>query len=84
MVTLEVRAGNFTAQNLYLKYGFSFVGTRKGYYSDNREDALLMKTPLITSADYQRRFRQLTNVLQQRLLLGCDRNIAQEKESDNA
>jgi ribosomal-protein-alanine N-acetyltransferase len=42
MVTLEVRVGNAVAQNLYRKYRFEPVGLRKGYYRDNREDALLM------------------------------------------
>lgn len=43
-VTLEVRRSNTTAQALYKKYGFREVGTRKGYYSDNREDAIVMWT----------------------------------------
>ena len=42
VVTLEVRVSNHVAQNLYKKYGFTERGTRKGYYSDNREDALIM------------------------------------------
>ena len=29
---------------LYKKYGFSSLGTRKGYYQDNNEDALIMWT----------------------------------------
>ncbi|MNW70954.1 hypothetical protein D3C74_505160 [compost metagenome] len=33
---------NSVAQNLYRKKGFRPAGTRKGYYSDNREDALIM------------------------------------------
>jgi ribosomal-protein-alanine N-acetyltransferase len=41
-ITLEVRVSNEIAQNLYRKKGFSSAGTRKGYYSDNREDALIM------------------------------------------
>ena len=40
--TLEVRAGNTIAQNLYRKFGFEEVGQRKNYYRDNGEDALLM------------------------------------------
>ncbi len=40
--TLEVRAGNKIAQNLYRKFGFEEVGQRKNYYRDNGEDALLM------------------------------------------
>lgn len=41
-VTLEVRKSNIVAQNLYKKYGFNLAGIRKEYYSDNKEDALLM------------------------------------------
>lgn len=41
-MTLEVRRGNLIAQNLYTKLGFEKSGFRKGYYSDNHEDALVM------------------------------------------
>ena len=41
-MTLEVRASNTTAKNLYSKYGFKMLGVRKEYYLDNKEDALLM------------------------------------------
>lgn len=40
--TLEVRKHNGHAQQLYLKYGFSFQGLRRGYYTDTGEDALVM------------------------------------------
>lgn len=41
-MTLEVRESNVSAQQLYRKYGFTTVTTRKGYYSDNNENALVM------------------------------------------
>jgi [ribosomal protein S18]-alanine N-acetyltransferase len=41
-MTLEVRVSNIAAQNLYRKLGFEEKGMRKGYYSDNGEDALIM------------------------------------------
>lgn len=41
-MTLEVRASNIAAQSLYKKLGFVEVGVRKGYYSDNAEDAIIM------------------------------------------
>lgn len=41
-ITLEVRKSNIIAQNLYKKYGFMMGGVRKEYYSDNKEDALIM------------------------------------------
>lgn len=41
-ITLEVRASNIPAQNLYKKFNFKEEGIRKGYYSDNGEDAIIM------------------------------------------
>ena len=41
-MTLEVRVSNIVAQNLYKKYGFKLAGIRKEYYSDNKEDAMIM------------------------------------------
>jgi [ribosomal protein S18]-alanine N-acetyltransferase len=41
-MTLEVRVSNTVAQRLYEKYGFETVGVRKGYYTDNGEDANIM------------------------------------------
>lgn len=41
-MTLEVRAGNIVAQKLYAGFGFKNCGVRPGYYTDNREDALIM------------------------------------------
>ena len=42
--TLEVRLSNLAARRLYEKYGFRPVGLRPNYYSDDREDALIMTT----------------------------------------
>ena len=58
-VTLEVRASNHVAQSLYFKYGFLQVGVRKGYYTDNREDAFIMSTNSLDSVDAGERFRRL-------------------------
>ena len=41
-VLLEVRRSNIPAQTLYRKLGFATTGIRKGYYSDDGEDALAM------------------------------------------
>lgn len=41
-LTLEVRASNLPAQNLYKKYNFKEEGIRKKYYKDNNEDAIIM------------------------------------------
>jgi ribosomal-protein-alanine N-acetyltransferase len=43
-LTLEVRESNIPAIKLYEKYGFKSLGTRKGYYQDNNENALIMWT----------------------------------------
>ncbi|MBI5682628.1 MAG: ribosomal protein S18-alanine N-acetyltransferase [Deltaproteobacteria bacterium] len=41
-VYLEVRDSNTAAQKLYRGFGFREIGIRKGYYSDNKEDAVVM------------------------------------------
>jgi ribosomal-protein-alanine N-acetyltransferase len=40
--TLEVRVSNSDAIRLYERLGFEARGIRRGYYTDNREDALIM------------------------------------------
>ncbi|HLF68688.1 MAG TPA: ribosomal protein S18-alanine N-acetyltransferase [Gaiellaceae bacterium] len=40
--TLEVRVSNLEAIQLYEGLGFEARGIRRGYYTDNREDALIM------------------------------------------
>lgn len=42
-IHLEVRPSNRAARRLYESLGFSQVGTRKGYYPDSGEDALLYR-----------------------------------------
>lgn len=49
-VLLEVRKSNLAAQRLYEATGFVSTGIRKGYYSDNGEDALTMTLELPKSA----------------------------------
>ncbi len=41
-MTLEVRPSNAAAQRLYKSHGFQPRGLRRGYYSDTREDAIIM------------------------------------------
>ena len=59
VITLEVRVSNTVAQNLYIKYGFSQTGIRHGYYTDNREDALVMSTDDITTGTFLAHLEQL-------------------------
>jgi ribosomal-protein-alanine N-acetyltransferase len=40
--TLEVRSGNKAARALYENHNFKQDGIRKGYYEDNKEDAIIM------------------------------------------
>ncbi|TML58117.1 MAG: ribosomal-protein-alanine N-acetyltransferase [Actinobacteria bacterium] len=49
--TLEVRISNTHAIALYERLGFQGRGIRRGYYTDNREDALIMwKDPVREAA----------------------------------
>lgn len=66
-VTLEVRVSNYTAQNLYRKYGFREAGLRHRYYSDNQEDALIMWTEEIASPAYKQKFLELKTALYHKL-----------------
>ncbi len=66
-VTLEVRVSNYSAQNLYRKYGFIEAGLRHRYYSDNQEDALIMWTEEIHSLAYKQKFQNLKTALLKKL-----------------
>ncbi len=66
VVTLEVRVSNYVAQNLYKKYSFTERGVRRGYYSDNREDALIMTTEPIRSDTYRNDLKDLIASHEQR------------------
>jgi ribosomal-protein-alanine N-acetyltransferase len=48
--TLEVRVSNDGAIQLYQSLGFEPRGVRRGYYTDNREDALIMwRDPVVAT-----------------------------------
>lgn len=59
LITLEVRTSNTSASKLYGKYGFTVRGIRKGYYSDNREDAIIMTVDDIGSPLYRVKVNKL-------------------------
>ena len=66
VMTLEARVSNFIAQRLYQKYSFKSVGIRKGYYSDNREDAVIMTTSPINTEEYRQLFEELQETYEAR------------------
>jgi ribosomal-protein-alanine N-acetyltransferase len=66
-MTLEVRASNSVAQNLYRKYTFKEMGVRRRYYSDNGEDALVMWTDALDSESFLTTFEQNERKLAERL-----------------
>jgi [ribosomal protein S18]-alanine N-acetyltransferase len=66
-LTLEVRVTNAAAQALYRKYGFTAHGTRKRYYSDNNEDALIMWSPAVGEPAYRAQVELRREALARRL-----------------
>jgi ribosomal-protein-alanine N-acetyltransferase len=62
-LTLEVRVSNRVARRLYEKYGFAQTGQRRGYYLDNREDAVIMSTEPLTSSTFQENLKKLKEAL---------------------
>ncbi|MSP78752.1 MAG: ribosomal-protein-alanine N-acetyltransferase [Dehalococcoidia bacterium] len=79
LVTLEVRASNAAAQVLYVKYGFARAGVRRRYYTDNREDAVIMSTPPIDTPEYRAHFVGL--VLEHQTRWGACERILQPAAS---
>lgn len=47
---LEVREGNNAARSLYDSLGFTQYGTRRGYYTSPREDAILMEKHILSES----------------------------------
>jgi [ribosomal protein S18]-alanine N-acetyltransferase len=66
-LTLEVRASNLVAQRLYTKYGFTQMGIRRGYYLDNKEDAIIMSTESISGETFKARLQELREALTKKL-----------------
>ncbi len=57
--TLEVRVSNDEAIRLYERAGFKVRGIRRGYYTDNREDALIMWKEPVSGDSVGRRHGEL-------------------------
>lgn len=57
--TLEVRESNLAARALYLKLGFREAAVRRGYYSDNGENAVVMWADQIHAPQYRRRLADM-------------------------
>ena len=70
-ISLEARESNTVAQNLYRKYGFSIISTRRGYYSDNGENAVVMWAGNLKSDLYRNRLA----VLEAELARSIDRRL---------
>ena len=64
-LTLEVRASNMPAQRLYEKYGFRPAGVRRRYYSDNNEDAIIMRTERLRDRAVRERVESLRAALEE-------------------
>jgi ribosomal-protein-alanine N-acetyltransferase len=62
-ITLEARASNVIAQNLYRKYGFGTIATRRAYYSDNGENAVVMWAGNLRGELYRTRLLRLETLL---------------------
>lgn len=58
-MTLEVRASNSSAQELYRRFGFAPGGIRRNYYSHIGEDALIMWAHDMATSAYRRRLESI-------------------------
>jgi len=57
-ITLEVRTSNENAQRMYENFGFKVIGRRRGYYTDNGEDAIVMWSDSIYSPRFRKAFEE--------------------------
>ncbi len=57
-MTLEVRSSNQPAIALYESFGFKAIGRRRGYYTDNGEDAIIMWSDSLHAPEFKMRLEQ--------------------------
>ena len=69
-LTLEVRASNTGAQELYRRFGFAPAGIRKNYYAEINEDALIMWAHDANTIEYQQRLDAIERALPTPTLIG--------------
>ncbi|MEQ1786943.1 MAG: ribosomal protein S18-alanine N-acetyltransferase [Acidimicrobiales bacterium] len=62
-LTLEVRASNRAAQELYRGFGFAPAGIRKGYYAETNEDAIIMWANDVDTDAYRDRLAGLSGAV---------------------
>ena len=67
VISLEVRVSNFVAQNMYVKFGFSVAGTRKGYYIETNEDAYVMVVEDARSTEFRMKLAAIRAELEEAL-----------------
>ena len=70
-VTLEVRASNYGAMALYEKLGFKVIGRRRGYYTDDGEDAVVMWSDSLMAPTFQQRFEEIRRQVEDRVDLNA-------------
>jgi [ribosomal protein S18]-alanine N-acetyltransferase len=67
-VTLEVRTSNDNAMKMYESFGFKVIGRRKGYYTDNGEDAIVMWSDSIHSPRFRKAYESNLERIESELL----------------
>lgn len=81
-MTLEVRVSNTSAQALYRKYGLEIAGVRRRYYSDNGEDAYIMWSEPLASAQFTERIAKLRAQLTSRLQESFIKEVPPSRQVD--
>ncbi len=77
-ITLEVRVSNVAVIGLYEKYGFQSLGTRKGYYQNNNEDALIMWTENIFYDKFKSLYSENVENLEKRISIKWQRKTEEK------